>query len=1149
MFVFAPPVKVARTQRSRTLIQDNTIYASEESALAADLGDTTIVTGPCVMEASAFLSGTGRHMCWLVDENKKLIRLWNLSAPFWRRSEPRIVEIPYFAAAHEGVPLFVSEMDDVEESLAFCSERGAVSSLDHSVEFQFLDQNETVKASCFACIRRRDCGEVILTAVGTTTGSLVVDIKHHGEHHTVEFDRQESGGDVLQKMPSPSMQKSSKWWRSIRSMLGGRADSHDVDLSANSVGGSVPRVASVPDTLRDAHDGLAVTHAVFRRCYPQEVVCVNAISEIVLLEFNHNDIFPKWAVNVQSVLGREGYVITVAESRHRVCVLFATRPSRQSGDLPSLVVALFGSTQGNLIHYNVLNTITDVVRATTDAPRHHVKLYLDDDRSHVVLFVRHICVRVNMQVGVRSPCCSEDTLFLKGMKSPMGSVLMTDGSVVTLDACGPIPTWEDVWSEQLPTPMTVLPDAADAFTGSLYEDSMVGRVSALLVAVRADPTKMLLDDTILATSDEIATMHTVHGSNWARADLNAEDENIVLYVTRHLRRRQQAHRRFLAAVLASGTIMGDVRPTTIAQLFTVQEALLSLVALRGLQNVGSASLGLSPTAYTCARSLPTIICERTSGEIRLIQSSEQLERCQQILRRCVVAVAEQLRSSTAVDTSTATAAEMVFSNPRNVSLLLGQVHEYISSVVKSASVDAFTKFAEAYAVGCLCVIVAQTIVESRETLRETYNSPETVRQYLRNNLEDTTYDIRQAFSPICLVMANALAETVTAPVLQQPLTLDREAVPPPRAHPIPTVLVSEQLEMCDVLASLLFFLFREPNTPAGDCVSEMLRATLLRAPFVTEPFGYPFGSPVAQSTAPEVGRRVLEIAEDLALRFGARAVILSMCLATPIEDPTPEDYSKLQGYCLRNPSVCTYALESLWRDRREWELLCLPSVLPLYTPCAAERDAFLEHQAPHLLWLATPGRYDGLSLEGTMAPPYISYGPTQLSHRSRCSAIATLAWVASGAPHSARNQSRTLDAVIVKAQTEHLSPQCDNMVLGPQEVVQRLLAVETVQAWVAAAEVASHTRAPLSEDLLVQTARRCKRYDGDAIMTLRQNSVSELEISRGLSQTALGQVVSVCAAMQQIDVLTRICETVLSKTEMALVTAWLAVMWSGHDCS
>ncbi|KPA85630.1 hypothetical protein ABB37_00033 [Leptomonas pyrrhocoris] len=1280
---FAPPSKVPRTQRQTLTSQTPPFTYKRTAELASGLPEaspTSLEEAVLVnaanslhMPAVSFLSGAGTHMCWMVDENQKLLRLWNVRRPGWERSAPRLAEIPYFAAAEEGLPLFVSEMSAEEESLAFCSERGAISSLDHSIEVQMLDGDATMTASSFVCERRRvETATVIVTVLGTTSGLLVVDLKYDGSHTTMEFDRRDpasfcwapnshnnlptqalrrfysslaatddsldgdrsSGAagqdeEEVAEEPTPaelpawqnsaSTSASSSWWSSLKSFVA-RSDS----TSRGGLDGRPARSATQPsrdsatmapgnelDESSVAQDGVwplsavgrtrrgdgafAFTHLQLRYHYPEQVVAVNAAGEIFLLDFGpvppteettraarDRSVRIKWATSLAVSLGRTGHVVALTESRHKICVLYYVAGSA-SRPLPALWLVTVDASLGRVVNFVVLNAIAGAVAAAARVPPHQIKIFIEDTRREVLVSIGAYLLRVNNQVGVHQPCSSEDAIHIKNLNHPVASLLMGGGSLVTLDANGPHVTVKDVYSTRMS-----YSGAADAFTAGGGRGAFDGDCSGeadlkrLLEAVRSD-SKLSLDHAVLCASEALYSQDSQPqqagesgASNWARRDLNVEDENIVLRVTRQLTARQQAHRRFVTAVLRNEAVRSQLSPETLAQLLSAQEALVCLCALRSLQNVGLQRATTADDFALVQHVLPpfaamldaaqgggaSLLQRRPSrhadnGEQQqqppLVKNAQQLERCQQIMRRAVVSVAdairrEQKQNMEAIggddgnknNAATLTAAELCFSSPANLVRLLKAIGSYMVEVRHTVSLSLEDKFAECYAVGCVHVVVAQTIVESREDVRTIYELPKTVQAQMWTSSTDSITGVELCFSQSCVQLADVLAD----------ICIDVSGVPAitrDAAANLVALTLQHKCDMLDVVAYLLYFSLTNSAHRDRAFTASAITNTILREPFVSGPVGYPHGSPVPSSCCVEIGRRILRMSEQMALRFDAMPILMAFALATPVEDPAskPEVYERLQRYCQENDSVFDAALHTLWQQRREWELLSLPTVLPGCPDARARRNEFLEVQAPHLLWLAEPGRYDALNAEGQTCPPYIPYGEDQVSHRSRCNAMARLAWVASGAPTSSRFNDVQLSEAIVAAQQQFLSPDCDHVNLGPQAAVQRLLELkDNVPAWVQAAVIASHTMQPTNEDLLVQVLRHCRAHDGEALRVIYTSSVSERETDTRLRQTAVGEVVVTCAKLQDREVLGRVCETLLSKDEFTLLSSWLDYLWS-----
>lgn len=1253
---FAPPAKVPRTQRQTldnctppfTYKRATELATGVPESSPTSLEEAVLIdsVNTLAMPAAGFLSGAGTHMCWMVDENQKLLRLWSVRRTGWDRAAPRLAEIPFFAAAEDGLPLFVSEMSDEEESLAFCSERGAISSLDHSIEVQMLDADAATTASSFLCARRRiETKSIIVTVVGTTSGLLVMDVKYEGSHSTAEFNRRDvasfrwaaNSHNNLRATTQPSAlagvvaaeeetqneeeeehigaavgsPSSTSWWSSLKSFVARsddaaaardgrrstqRSQQHQqqspstTGMSAVAGGGGVWPLSAVG---RGATAPLAFTHLQFRYHYPEQVVAVNAANEIFLficeplvpaddatVSAGPPRLYLKWATSLAASLGRPGHVVALAESRHKMCVLYhvAGTPTHP---LPALWLVTVDASLGRVVNFVVLNTVAAVVETATRVPSHHIKLFLDDTRCEVLVSIGSYLLRVNNQVGVRQPCSSEDTVHIKNLERPIASLLLAGGSLVTLDANGPHLTVKDVYAPRMAY------SAADASSSQRsYDGECPGEadLKRALDNVRENPN-LSLDSAVLYVSEALYSQEGQNSrggesgaGNWARRDLNLEDENIVLRVTRQLTARQQAHRRFVVAVLRHAEVTAQLSPQTVAQLLSAQEALVCLSAIRSLQNVGlqrsSSSNGTAEDLAVVQQVLPpftamldamqsgsSYLLQRRptrhgdggeqSAQPRLLKNAEQLERCQQILRRAIVGVANTLRheerqrgSGGATTAAPLTAAELCFSDPANLVQLLKAIGNYVLEVRNTVSLSLEEKYAECYAVGCVYVVIAQTIVESREDVRTLYALPREVQAQLWTSSTDPVSGVELCFSQISVQLSDVLADICVG------AGGGGDASNGVREDAMLGLVALTQQHKCDLLDVVAYLLhFSLTNSAHRDSalIASVITSTILREPFVSGPVGYPHGSPAPSSCCAEVSRRVLRMSEQMALRFDAMAILMAFALATPVDDPagSPEHYARLQAYCQQNRQVLDAALLTLWQQRREWELLSLPTVL-LGCPDARERrNAFLAAQAPHLLWLAEPDRYDALNAEGQTCPPYIPYGGDQLTHRSRCNAVARLAWVASGAPPSSRFNDVLLSEAIVHAQREFLAPDYNSVSLGPQAAVQRLLELQgNVSAWVQAAVVASHTMQPTNEDLLVQVLRQCRAHDGEALREIYTSSVSERETDARLRQTAVGEVVVTCTKLQDKEFLERVCETVLSKDEFTLLSSWLNYLWS-----
>ncbi|KAH8618688.1 hypothetical protein ERJ75_000240200 [Trypanosoma vivax] len=1203
MFAFLPPVKAARTERSpsscvdvpsrlsQLVTPEITTASAHTSALVAGktrpscIAEAEIHVGGIVVRPSAFLTGIGIDSCWMVDEDTRLLRVWNMRKPFWQRTAPRVATIPSFTE-DEGLPLFVCEMGTGEESLVFCTDYGAVSSLDHSAEFQFSGDGEPVSVSAFAC--KRD-GDALFTAVGTKSGLVLVAIKVDGERYVVDFDRAECRADVRTSLSSSLL---GSWWRSLVPGLSTSNDSRGSSLEESYGKSSVNSTNGEFTLLR------------FRAQCATQIWATNSASEILLLDFGpvHRKNRSKykataiWITNVSAMLQRQGLIVAFDESITSVCCLVYVLPRNQSE--ASLEVVTMDVNNGAVRQKVSIQSIGLLVHTIASAPLHHTKLYIDDTHETVTILSGQCCVRVNNRVGVRSPCSSNDVHILRGVETPIVSSLLPDGRIVTMDVSGPIVS--AVTADELLGDSAALSAgaSADANAGSgdnerkrqvhnLWQQSrfagkregvtsMAQLLNNLLDALRVD-NKMSLDAAVLDASEAICLYSTPHEGNWARADLNVEDENVIMHVTHNLVQRQQEHRRFLLTVLLHSEVESRLRPQTIASLISTQEALLAMVAIRRLQNDISYPL---PTDFTTTMESFEVVtplyrltssCEAgldasephsgvsVEQYCRLARSAVERERCQKLLRDAITVLADQVRNELAPTQSFykhATAAEITFGDPSRLSALLRILGEQFYEAQRSVLVDPRTKFDLAIALASIFVIVTRAVDESREDIAGLYSISHSVRAQLWTSSDAEKYGIQVQLSNASVSLSGALADAVAAK--STALTLSRagtSSMVSGCSHALgPTgcstwgVPLQDQLHLLDLIALITHFSFRNHSQGGSAFYSNAMRRTLFCEPFLREPLGYPFGPPVPSADA-TLGAAVLHVCEELALEFIVDEVLGAVCLAETVEDPLREGerYGKLKAYCERNPKMYEIALRILLSQNREWELQLLPDLVPNYESAVVVRDAFLAAHAPQLAWLAKPAAYQSIIQEGMCASAPFTYGEDLITHRSRCLSMAKLAWLANGARQNSTLYSLELDAQVVAAQRAFLIPDTKDVILGPAELIQRLLKLPCPDAWVSAAGVACRVEEDLRGDLLTQIVRRAKEYDGEALQHIRMNGASEREISQALEKTAIGRIVletQQCGMSYTSDV-TRVSEEVLEKSEQQLLLSWLQARAGG----
>ncbi|ORC87889.1 uncharacterized protein TM35_000191330 [Trypanosoma theileri] len=1241
MFAFAPPAKVARTQRSPLSSVEDSVDMSQLTApmvAAADpfvsmgservrptsMAEAEIRVGGVSIRPSVFLSGIGEHSCWIVDENTRLLRVWNMHKPFWQRSAPRMAQIPTFTR-DEGLPLFVAELGPDEESLAFCTDYGAVSSLDHSVEFQFDCEDDSIIVSSFACKREE---EAMLTAVGTTSGLVLVAVKTGGERIVLEFDRADPGVTV-QTSPMSFSSSLGSWWRSWLPGLtsGKKSNNTSLTYSNSSVLSSECNFKS--NASVDASALHEFTLLKFRVEKPTQLWAVSGASEVFLLDFaplhrrraNDTLIRAKWGANISSVLQRQGRVVAFDESTTQLCCLVYLMPC--NGHEASLELVMIDIKNGTVRQTLSMQSIGSLARTVAETPLHHTKVYLDETGQVITVLSGHYCVRINNNVSVRNPCSSEDVHMLRGIEYPLGSSLLEDGRIVTIDISGPIESVvsaDEVMMDAAVTSTTVNNEQQKSieacrmshFTGRRENMANLTRnINSVLYALRID-ARISIDSAVLEASEAICSCQRPHEGNWARADLNVEDNNMVAHVTNSLVHRQQEHRRFLLTVLLHDEIEPSLQPQTIAQLLSTQEALLGMVAIRRLQNDSSYPLSPTNIANTTATTTTTInnnnnnnnnnntltitgvefdiltpLYRQTPASLqeggvnstvndynRLVRSSFEREKCQQLLREAVIRVADKVRSELTDENSVnslGTAAEIVFGEPSRLCMLLQVLGEHLVETQRSVLMDHRTKFEEAMAVATIFLLIARAVDESRGDMAKFYTVPDSVSCMLWTSSEMEHYGIQLQMASACTTLSNALAEVVATSNNTVNTTTTTTMVPSHQSEKVGpstwTVPLVDQLHLLDLIALVMHFSFRNHSQGSSSFYSDAMRCTLFREPFLREPLGYPFGAPKPASDG-TLGATVLHLCQELALEFTAGDILVAICLAEPVENPLQDirKYNQLANFCERNPAMFDIALHSLLSQRREWELQLLPELLPTYPSAGVARDAFLLRAAPHLAWLVVPGAFESLLADG-LRPPFSSsssssavsstsaafptapfaYGGDAAAHRSRCVALARLAWVAGGdaAGRSSAVRRLRLDSALVAAQRAWLLPDTRDVVLGAGEAVQRLLRLEKPAAWADAARIACHVSDELRSDLMTQIVRRAKQHDGEALSEILRNGASELEVARGLEVTAIGHVLLAASELQCTSLFAAAWTNVLDAKEQQLLSSWLQFRAAG----
>lgn len=1044
------------------------------------------------------ISGMGMHSCWIADRRSKFLQLWPYG-PLYRDGPtlPMLVGLPKsLQECSESERIYTSEIGGADNgNIAFCTSRGAVTSTDHRLYLQLLHPEDTERKEivCFACKNVGRESERLILVVGTSDGDMIVTLKTRNGLYSEQISLAEKCEPQAILVPRAFSWKS--WLPLPRKADRAPSPSH---LSA----GSPCRIVSV---RKNSSEILSASEAI--------VCSFNFEFSSDQLRLNK-----RWSTNV--LLGQSGAVLSIGECPGKVCVLLTAADSVGSS-YSLLSLAVLNDRNGSFMHHISLSGNTTLIRSLDSVPLSHIKTFVFEGHSEITICCGNMILHAKNAENASNTPEAERVTVLNNLVGGVTSVVLDSGAIVSLDAQGPHLTVENVFhenelagkakgGEKLTFCGAKGPRGSSDFDRQLEE----------LIAIAKVDSRTSLDDLILSTSETLfpGTAKKATGL-WALSDMNDESDNILLRATINLKRGQQAHRCFLLAVLRHPQLLSSLRPETLGELISAQESLLVLSSLRALQNIGllpeTDGLAFSTLEMTHQIFGVSLFGSSTGRAMKvpLIQRQEQLLCCQKILRASLIRVAERHRSE---GERGQPSADLVYSHPVFAVAMLEEVKAFLEECHQSALLTTQEKRLTAYAAACILVIACQTVVESREDIYRVWVMSREVSCHMWSDSETSKWSIKGLLGETAVLIAR---------------------------------MSDGNKQTHDLLFFILFFICAShAPTKTKQTLSQLIKNTLLSFPFVESAFGYPLGPPKPTARYAAIGPQIIEAAETLALTFDIFDLLMDFSLSSPLSHSCiPEStFSLFVEYCKTNERFFSFALESLLLQKREWEVIYLPlAVSSQYPQARALGCQFLSERAPHLLWLVDSNRFDSLLYDGANPAPAVLYGPHQLSHRSRCTALAKLMHAAEGCPPSVFSGELEVSKSIVKAQEMYLMSSSANEVLGAQEVVQRLIALpSSVKAWVHAAQTASLLRDELSEDLLVQVLKRCKQEDGESLELF--DSASERDTSIQLLQTASGQVIVNCRALQSISLLQRLGQQVYTKQELQLLLDWVEALFTGR---
>lgn len=1275
-----PPLKVFRTQGfSLSSSRNREQPAHNDRFFLSNLEPVSFSKGQNLCEI-----GMSRSHCWVVDEDRKFVRIWCYSSfllNYFHNSHsschesltmsPLLLPIPPVLQSFsngEFSRIFTSHFSDKYKSIAFCTTSGVVFSLDNCASFQMLalpsdERNKKREVSSFVCCLQEvsdlNCSAFV-TVIGMTEGTVIVDLKMDGKHYncqdtlqfsshgffeekseadpvneTAEYQRNEKESVSYSKDSTPRR----TWWSSVvqavfPSALHNRIyPQEEKEASFSTVSDAVSlKLDATPNinlnlyTCQDRSCHIVCFRersqtTVSSQCL--ELFCATPVGiALYTIEIEQRsstapfkcalNLKKKWQTNVVQQLQRPGKILSLGESGNSVGVLFSSEGSSRM--LPSLFFIVLEENCGKVVHYTRLNTAPGVINAVLGCPPSYIKVFLGNaKKTSAIICFSDFVMKVNLDPTAKENSCSACSVLstnkntINNSHGFLTSFITENGDVVSLSNCGPKITINRVWDTELGCIIDTSPSekysflfhSTDAELKKVFAGDQAGAsqleadqcVKDFLACSAADPNVSL--DTIVLEKGMscYSTAVTSDDDRKVLKDGEAGVNCTLRRVTTLLKRKQRAHRQFLLATVRNKALVSSLRPETLGDLFSAQESLLVLCSLRALQNVRYTPTDPDNTAvlfkkielsYSDPQSGVALEWSKQDGNLSdstvlLFYHPQHLLASQAILRQSVLLVAQKYCSEKKLFTPSS-AANLVFSHPKFASKLLLAVVQLLNETWSSGSVSYEDKLITSYAVSCIFVVVAQTMLESRNDIANVYLlSTDVYRDCIWTNSCTSTWSIKDTLCRLCLLLSDNWADACS------------------RSSSF--LCQQGQRDIVDHLFFLLFFVFScEKNSlDAHTFFPQMLRRTLLRYPFVEEPYGFPHGPPHFSSSSSlpfgviitssgstvsvPLGLRIIKAAESLALGFNVFEILADFSLSLVVEDPTTftnssinennrkvslqcpnndpfvtmsgalnvasplsfSHYALFVEYCRRNYHFFLFALQYFLSQQREWELVSLPQVLLADIPQAIEqRNRFLEKYAPHLLWVTSPTRFDALLRESISPSAHISYGPNALAHRSRCVALSRLSFIAGGSPTLSTNfGDLELSTEILKAQKKYFSSLSCHEILGAQELAQRLLALQSnVEAWIDAARIATLTRASLCEDLLTQIFRHCKERDEDIFQTFTE-SVSENEAFDKLFRTAIGQVIQNCPALQSSSILRHVAGRIYPKEGLELLLSWV----------
>lgn len=1001
-------------------------------------------------------AGVGPSLAWVVDDQTRTAHVWKISGSA--------------AAAPSAIPLgndadvdFLAEGFD-GKSLVACSSRGRIS-------FIGRDAADTVFDIFRSDGGHEDGGAAVVgfvsaprerrVFVAVTQGGIVAvtfeaaRIRVCATNLTPRSGRAQSGSQSSGGRSGGGSGGAASWFSS---WFGGKSKSRDLDDQP----GPIDLSASLPPS--DAEAAVDITAIAVSPIDPSVLFAATSANTLCCLRVADASISTVWQTAVSDAAVAHGAILALTATRDgMVHVVFGDNGANSSESGQRGLVMSFAAETGNRTaraQYSAKDTsgASSGAAAAHDAtqqlsfrgaatPGNSVFITATSkDTADVIL--RRSAIRVPLETAARAQTKAQHSSFDAVVLAAGVSELL---STIVVTAHGP----------------RIL---AARTGGNDDASSAAGAMATALATIQASLNgHVSIDDACISACDDVATTVSANPANWARGDVDAEDINLLTYVTSKLVARQEQHRGLVEAITADPEIGPRLKPRTVGDIISQQERLVALAAIRNLQNVTTGSAALD-------RDLAAL------------------------LKAAIVDVAQGLRTD--ASSQLMSSAEIFFQHDRNVVPLLATLNE-IHRSVHSAANPLQVKLEQALAISTIAAAVCDAVEASRRTLPV----PESAAQFMWTaalSKDEVTFESVLSYQMV-----------LAADTLQLSVDVRRTDIDGITAAAAAT-LDGVERDLLDRLRTVIEFLFRHHPLRSLNTCSVSLRRTLFCPPFYIPPMGYPYGEP-ATDPAFGVAFHVGKVVEDLALRFEVFDVLCDLSLSTRVENPTqtPSEYTRFRRFCDDRPALFEFALGWLLDLKRENEAEHLHEVAPNVAGGLQIRDHFLSTKAPHVHWVVDKTAYKSLLKASRLPDHPLIAGGTRVECRHANLALAKLAWIAEGRPHAFK-YNIDQDLAIVKAQKRFLPDHADGLVAA-HEIAGALIGIYTKnpakpdaqEALLAAASIASaivddDIRRPLLYDALRQSV---ELDDADAkLQHIRGGAAGEAEMTARINELLAARI-------------------------------------------